>query len=82
MMDLVSEMKVMKTIGKHKNIVNLIGVCTLEGKETTEKPMRRKGDPSDKSFALEGLPRLLKQKHLIIFTAMHSFQGFLLNKCA
>lgn len=30
-MDLVSEMKVMKTIGKHKNIVNLLGVCTLEG---------------------------------------------------
>ena len=32
LMDLVSEMKVMKTIGKHKNIVNLLGVCTQEGK--------------------------------------------------
>lgn len=31
LMDLVSEMKVMKTIGKHKNIVNLLGVCTLDG---------------------------------------------------
>ena len=31
-MDLVSEMKVMKTIGKHKNIVNLLGVCTQDGK--------------------------------------------------
>ena len=31
-MDLVSEMKVMKTIGKHKNIVNLLGVCTLDGR--------------------------------------------------
>lgn len=30
-MDLVSEMKVMKTIGKHKNIINLLGVCTQEG---------------------------------------------------
>ena len=33
-MDLVSEMKVMKTIGKHKNIVNLLGVCTQEGKSS------------------------------------------------
>lgn len=31
LMDLVSEMKVMKTIGKHKNILNLLGVCTQEG---------------------------------------------------
>ncbi|PFX15764.1 Fibroblast growth factor receptor 1 [Stylophora pistillata] len=31
LMDLVSEMKVMKTIGKHKNIINLLGVCTQEG---------------------------------------------------
>ena len=29
--DLVSEMKVMKSIGKHKNIVNLLGVCTQDG---------------------------------------------------
>ena len=33
-MDLISEMKVMKTIGKHKNIVNLLGVCTQEGKSS------------------------------------------------
>ena len=31
LMDLVSEMKVMKTIGKHKNIINLLGACTQEG---------------------------------------------------
>ena len=26
--DLISEMEVMKMIGKHKNIINLMGVCT------------------------------------------------------
>ena len=26
--DLISEMEVMKMIGKHKNIINLLGVCT------------------------------------------------------
>ena len=31
LLDLVSEMKVMKSIGKHKNIVNLLGVCTQDG---------------------------------------------------
>ncbi|CAH2277346.1 fibroblast growth factor receptor 4 [Pelobates cultripes] len=29
--DLVSEMELMKMIGKHKNIINLLGVCTQEG---------------------------------------------------
>ncbi|XP_054572958.1 fibroblast growth factor receptor 4 isoform X1 [Eptesicus fuscus] len=29
--DLVSEMEVMKLIGQHKNIINLLGVCTQEG---------------------------------------------------
>ena len=29
--DLLSELKVMKTIGKHKNIINLIGACTQGG---------------------------------------------------
>ncbi|XP_008574252.1 PREDICTED: fibroblast growth factor receptor 4 isoform X2 [Galeopterus variegatus] len=29
--DLVSEMEVMKLIGRHKNIINLLGVCTQEG---------------------------------------------------
>ncbi|KAM8974398.1 fibroblast growth factor receptor 4 [Pelodytes ibericus] len=29
--DLVSEMELMKLIGKHKNIINLLGVCTQEG---------------------------------------------------
>ncbi len=30
-MDLLSEMNMMKNIGKHKNIVNLIGCCTQNG---------------------------------------------------
>lgn len=30
--DLVSEMEVMKLIGRHKNIINLLGVCTQEGR--------------------------------------------------
>lgn len=31
MTDLVSEMEVMKKIGKHKNIINLLGCCTQNG---------------------------------------------------
>lgn len=29
--DLVSEMEMMKMIGKHKNIINLLGACTQGG---------------------------------------------------
>ncbi|XP_062409895.1 fibroblast growth factor receptor 1b isoform X3 [Sardina pilchardus] len=29
--DLISEMEMMKIIGKHKNIINLLGACTQEG---------------------------------------------------
>ncbi|XP_077593604.1 fibroblast growth factor receptor 1-A-like isoform X2 [Stigmatopora nigra] len=29
--DLLSEMEMMKRIGRHKNIINLIGACTLDG---------------------------------------------------
>ncbi|KAK3750967.1 hypothetical protein QZH41_000723 [Actinostola sp. cb2023] len=29
--DLISEMEVMKTIGQHKNIINLFGACTQDG---------------------------------------------------
>ena len=32
LMNLVSEMEVMKRIGKHVNIINLIGCCTQNGK--------------------------------------------------
>lgn len=32
LMHLLYEMDAMKTIGPHKNIVNLIGACTLNGK--------------------------------------------------
>ena len=31
MLDLLSEMDQMKRVGKHKNIVNLLGVCTQNG---------------------------------------------------
>ena len=31
--DLLSEMDTMKDIGKHKNIINLIGACTQNGKQ-------------------------------------------------
>lgn len=31
LMNLVSEMEVMKRIGKHKNIINLVGCCTQNG---------------------------------------------------
>ena len=29
--DLISELELMKTIGKHKNIINLIAACTKGG---------------------------------------------------
>lgn len=29
--DLISEMEMMKIIGKHKNIINLLGACTQDG---------------------------------------------------
>ncbi|KAK9496951.1 hypothetical protein O3M35_012851 [Rhynocoris fuscipes] len=31
MMDLVSEMEMMKLIGKHRNIINILGTCTQDG---------------------------------------------------
>ena len=31
LMNLVSEMEVMKQIGRHKNIINLLGCCTQDG---------------------------------------------------
>lgn len=33
MMDLIREMEMMKLIGKHKNIINLLGCCTQRGKK-------------------------------------------------
>lgn len=37
MTDLVSEMEVMKKIGRHKNIINLLGCCTQDGKRAPSK---------------------------------------------
>ncbi len=34
--DLISEMEMMKMIGKHKNIINLLGSCTQDGKSPPE----------------------------------------------
>lgn len=34
--DLISEMEMMKIIGKHKNIINLLGACTQDGKRERE----------------------------------------------
>lgn len=34
--DLVSEMEMMKMIGKHKNIINLLGACTQDGEWTVD----------------------------------------------
>jgi len=31
--DLLSEMDTMKTIGRHNNIINLLGACTQDGKK-------------------------------------------------
>lgn len=36
--DLLSEMEMMKLIGKHKNIINLLGCCTQNGKCTISVP--------------------------------------------
>lgn len=33
--DLISEMEMMKIIGKHKNIINLLGACTQDGRSHT-----------------------------------------------
>lgn len=32
--DLISEMEMMKMIGKHKNIINLLGACTQDGRSS------------------------------------------------
>lgn len=32
--DLISEMEMMKIIGKHKNIINLLGACTQDGRSS------------------------------------------------
>lgn len=36
--DLVSEMEMMKMIGKHKNIINLLGACTQDGEAARPGP--------------------------------------------
>lgn len=36
--DLISEMEMMKIIGKHKNIINLLGACTQDGRSRQTGP--------------------------------------------
>lgn len=36
--DLISEMEMMKMIGKHKNIINLLGACTQDGELDLDSP--------------------------------------------
>lgn len=35
---LMSELKVLSYLGNHKNIVNLLGACTVGGKAMTKSP--------------------------------------------
>lgn len=34
--DLISEMELMKVMDKHKNIINLLGVCTQDGERLAD----------------------------------------------
>lgn len=43
--DLVSEMEMMKMIGKHKNIINLLGACTQDGEWAALGLCERGGTP-------------------------------------
>lgn len=35
--DLISEMETMKEIGTHKNIVNFLGACTIQGEDHNKR---------------------------------------------
>lgn len=39
--DLISEMEMMKLMDKHKNIINLLGVCTQDGEGTVQAGFRQ-----------------------------------------
>uniref|UniRef100_A0A8B9J2Y7 Fibroblast growth factor receptor n=1 Tax=Amazona collaria TaxID=241587 RepID=A0A8B9J2Y7_9PSIT len=41
--DLISEMEMMKMIGKHKNIINLLGACTQDGEAGKELSLHPQG---------------------------------------
>ena len=41
--DLISEMEMMKMIGKHKNIINLLGACTQDGRRRARRLPTRVG---------------------------------------
>ncbi|KAG7246185.1 hypothetical protein CRUP_021601, partial [Coryphaenoides rupestris] len=49
--DLVSEMEMMKMIGKHKNIINLLGACTQDGRFNPQdgrfNPQDGRSNPQD-----------------------------------
>lgn len=44
--DLISEMEMMKMIGKHKNIINLLGACTQDGELDLDWFLRISTSPS------------------------------------
>ena len=57
--DLISEMEMMKMIGKHKNIINLLGACTQDGRHSARPALLLWGRVSDGALGL-----LLKCQHL------------------
>lgn len=48
--DLVSEMEMMKMIGKHKNIINLLGACTQDGESDSAHRSTSPGKENTEMF--------------------------------
>lgn len=79
MADLVSEMEVMKTIGKHINIINLLGCCTQDGpllvivEYAAHGNLRdylrshRQSSGYEQAIGADSKPRTLTQKDLASF---------------
>ncbi len=59
--DLVSEMEMMKIIGKNKNIINLLGACTQDGRTRQTK----------RGGLLLTCPGLLRASHTPTHTHTH-----------
>ena len=77
MIDLVSEMDLMKTIGQHKNIINLLGVCTQDGPVyvivefadfgNLRDFLRKQNDFCDGYLRPNSLQPDIKEQHLVTF---------------